>query len=150
MSTQSPNLWPTSARWPTLVKPCATCSASLPGLGSAMVAQQRSMYTLRQREQAVTLEARNAIHQLEQAKLSMAAARIAVDVARKNLQAEERKYELGAQTIFFVLDAQTQLSQAEQELLRAQISYQRAVTAVDRATGALLARNNVQITDAIK
>lgn len=119
-------------------------------LGSAMVAQQRSLYTLRQREQAVTLEARNAIHQLEQAKLSMAAARIAVDVARKNLQAEERKYELGAQTIFFVLDAQTQLSQAEQELLRAQISYQRAVTAVARATGALLERHNVQITDAIR
>jgi len=119
-------------------------------LGSAMVSQQRSLYTLRQREQAVTLEARNAVHQLEQAKLSMAAARIAVDVARKNLQAEERKYELGAQTIFFVLDAQTQLSQAEQELLRAQISYQRAVTAVNRATGALLERNNVQINDAIK
>ncbi len=119
-------------------------------LGSAMVAQQRSLYTLRQNEQAITLEARNAIHQLEQAKLSMAAARIAVDVARKNLQAEERKYELGAQTIFFVLDAQTQLSQAEQELLRAQISYQRAVTAVDRATGTLLEHNNVQISDAIK
>lgn len=116
-------------------------------LGSALVAQQRSLYTLRQREQAITLEARNAIHQLEQAKLSMAAARIAVDVARKNLQAEERKYELGAQTIFFVLDAQTQLSLAEQELLRAQVSYQRAVTAVDRATGALLERHNVQISD---
>jgi len=118
-------------------------------MGSAMVAQQRSLYSLRQREQAITLEARTAIHQLEQAKLSMAAARIAVDVARKNLQAEERKYELGAQTIFFVLDAQTQLSQAEQELLRAQISYQRAVTAVDRATGALLERHNVQISDTL-
>jgi len=116
-------------------------------LGNALVAQRRSLYTQRQREQAIVLEARNAVHQLEQAKLSMAASKIALDVARKNLEAEQRKYELGAQTIFFVLDAQTQLSSAEQELLRAQIGYQRAVTAVDRATGSLLDRHKVQIKE---
>ena len=116
-------------------------------LGNALVAQKRSLYTQRQREQAITLEARNAVHQLEQAKLSMAASRIALDVARKNLEAEQRKYELGAQTIFFVLDAQTQLSAAEQELLRAQIGYQRASVAVDRATGSLLDRHKVQIRE---
>jgi outer membrane protein TolC len=119
-------------------------------LGSALVAQKRSLYTQRQREQAITLEARNAVHQLEQAKLSMAAARIALDLSRKNLEAEQRKYELGAQTIFFVLDAQNQLSQAELDLLRSQISYQRATTAVDRATGLLLSRHNVQIKDLVK
>jgi len=118
-------------------------------LGSAMVSQKRSLYTLRQREQAITLEARNAVHQLEQAKLSMAAARIAVDLARKNLEAEQRKYELGAQTIFFVLDAQNQLSQAEQDLLRSQISYQRAVTAIGRATGTLLVQHSVKISDTL-
>lgn len=116
-------------------------------LGSALVAQKRTLYTQRQREQAITLEARSAVHQLEQAKLSMAASKIALDVARKNLEAEQRKYELGAQTIFFVLDAQTQLSTAEQELLRAQIGYQRAITAVDRATGTLLDRHKVQIKE---
>lgn len=116
-------------------------------LGNALVAQKRSLYTQRQREQAISLEARTAVNQLEQAKLSMAASKIALDVARKNLEAEQRKYELGAQTIFFVLDAQTQLSQAEQELLRAQIGYQRAVTAVDRATGSLLDRHKVQIKE---
>ena len=116
-------------------------------LGNALIAQKRTLYTQRQREQSVTLEARNAVHQLEQAKLSMAAARFALDVARKNLEAEQRKYELGAQTIFFVLDAQTQLSQAEQELLRAQVGYQRAITAVDRATGQLLDRHKIQIKE---
>jgi len=116
-------------------------------LGNALIAQKRSLYTQRQREQAITLEARTAVLQLEQAKLSMAASKIALDVARKNLEAEQRKYELGAQTIFFVLDAQTQLSQAEQELLRAQVGYQRAITAVDRATGSLLDRHKIQIKE---
>jgi hypothetical protein len=35
-------------------------------------------------------------------------------------------------------------------IVRLPIRCQRAVTAVDRATGALLERNNVQITDAIR
>ena len=74
------------------------------------------------------------------------AAKVARDLSEKNLQAEQRKYELGAQTIFFVLDAQTQLSSAEQSLLQAQISYQRALVQVDRVTGQLLARNHIQIS----
>jgi outer membrane protein TolC len=114
-------------------------------LGTARVNQQRSLYTMRQREQSITLEVRNAVHQLEQAKLSMAASRIARDLAQKNLDAEQRKYELGVQTIFFVLDAQTQLATAEQDLLRSQINYRRSVTALDRAIGALLDRNNIRI-----
>lgn len=116
-------------------------------LGSAMISQKRSLYAQRQREQAISLEARNAVHQLEQAKLSMAASRIALDLARKNLEAEQRKYELGAQTIFFVLDAQQQLTQAERDLLSAQVGYQRATTAVHRATGSLLDRHKVQIRE---
>ena len=116
-------------------------------LGNAMVAKRRSLYQLRQREQAVMLEVRNAVHQLELAKLSMAASRIARDLAQKNLEAEQRKFELGVQTIFFVLEAQTQLAQAELSLLQSEISYQRALTAVDRATAALFERHQVRITD---
>ena len=53
------------------------------------------------------------------------------------------------QTIFFVLDAQTQLAQAEASLVQAQISYRRATTALDRATGELLSRHKVQIAATI-
>ena len=55
----------------------------------------------------------NAVHQLEQAKLSLEAAKIACDLAEKALHADQRKYELGAGQIFLVLEAQTDLSQAE-------------------------------------
>ena len=94
----------------------------------------------------MTLEIRNAIHQLEQSKLSIAASRIARDLTQKNLEAEQRKYELGTQTLFFVLDAQTQLVQAELSLVQAQLGYQRAVAAVQTATGELLEQHRVQIT----
>jgi outer membrane protein TolC len=68
-----------------------------------------------------------------------------LDLAEKTLAAEQRKYELGAETIFFVLDAQTKLAQAELDLLQAQVSYKMALTAVDHATGGLLGPYQVQI-----
>jgi outer membrane protein len=115
-------------------------------LGTALASQRRSLYQQRQRQQAIVQDVRNAANQLEQAKLSIAAAKLNRDLSQKNLEAEQRKYELGAEPIFFVLDAQTQLAQAEQSLVQAEIGYQRAITAVDHATGELLAHHRVQLS----
>jgi len=117
-------------------------------LGNALVNKRRSLYSMRQLEQSINLEVRNAANQLEQTKLSMTAAKVARDLAQKTLEAEQRKYELGATQIFFVLDAQTQLAQAEVSYLQSQISYHRAVTDLDRATGRLLESHRVQIEEA--
>jgi outer membrane protein TolC len=57
----------------------------------------------------------------------MAASKEAVDLARKTMAAEQRKYELGQGQIFLVLEAQTELAAAEQGRLQAEISYQLAV-----------------------
>ncbi len=116
-------------------------------LGTALVNRTRALYQTRQRTQAITLEIRNALNQVEGAKMAIDAARTLLDLSRKNLAAEQRKYELGVQTIFFVLDAQTQLAQAEASLVQAQISYRRATTALDRATGELLSRHKVEIAN---
>jgi outer membrane protein TolC len=115
-------------------------------LGTALVAKRRNLYQLRSLEQAITLEVRNAVHQLEQSKLTMSASRISRDLTQKNLEAEQRKYELGTQPLFFVLDAQNQLVQAELTLVQSQIGYQRALAAVETATGELLEKHRVQIT----
>jgi len=93
---------------------------------------------------------RNAVHQLEVSKLSLAAAADALDLAKKTLAADQRKYELGAETIFFVLDAQSTVQQAEQSYLQAQIGYQLAIAQLDHATGNLLEHNRVLIADSIR
>jgi outer membrane protein len=107
-------------------------------LGNTLVSRHRDLYSAQEVREQVMLDVSNSVHQLEQAKLTLAAGKTALDLAQKALVAEQRKYELGAQTIFFVLDAQTRLAQAESNLLQAQISYRIAVTAVDHATGGLL------------
>jgi outer membrane protein len=116
-------------------------------LGNALVSKRRSLYQMRRQEQALWLDVRNSVHQFEQAKLSMQAAKIARDLAQKTLEAEQRKYELGASQIFFVLDAQTQLQLAELSLVQAEVSYQESVAALDHATGTLLEKHNVKIED---
>lgn len=116
-------------------------------LGSALASRHRDVYSAQQVQEQVMLDVTNSIHQLELAKLTLAAGKTALDLAQKALTAEQRKYELGAQTIFFVLDAQTRLAQAESNLLQAQITYQIAVAAVDHATGGLLQPYHVQVAE---
>jgi HAE1 family hydrophobic/amphiphilic exporter-1 len=118
-------------------------SAAAADLGTALVSKRRSIYQMRGLQQTIVTEVKNAVHDLEQAELVITAAQESRDLAAKNLAAEERKYQLGAQTIFFVLDAQNQLSQAEQSLVQAQISYQKALAGVDHSTGSLLAKHKM-------
>jgi outer membrane protein len=116
-------------------------------LGNALVSRRRDLYSEQQLREQITLETANAVHNLEQAKISITASKEAVDLAQKNTAAEQRKYELGSGTIFLVLEAQTELATAEQTLLQAQVGYQLAVTAIDHATGDLLVPYHVQITE---
>ena len=116
-------------------------------LADALVSRSRDQYQQRRTNQSISLEVANAVHSLEQTKLSMEAAKIAKDLAEETLHADERKYELGAETVFFVLDAQNQLTQAEQSLIQAQVNYQLAVAQLDHATGDLLDHHHVQVLE---
>jgi len=116
-------------------------------MGSALVSRRSDLYGERQLREQVMLDVSNAVHQLEQAKLSIAAGKEAVDLAQKSMAAEQRKYELGQGTIFLVLEAQTELAAAQQSLLQAEVGYQVAVAGVDHATGGLLEPYHVQIAE---
>jgi outer membrane protein TolC len=120
-------------------------SAAQADLGAALVSKRRDLYQMRGLEQSVAVQVKNAVHDLELAELVMAAAKNSRELAEKNLAAEERKYQLGAQTIFFVLDAQNQLSQAELSLVQAQIAYQKALAELDHAEGTLLEKHQVSV-----
>jgi outer membrane protein len=117
-------------------------------LADADVRREQTLYQIRRTREQVRLDVVNAISVLDQSKLSMAAAQEARDLAEKNVEAQQRKYLLGSTTVYFVLQAQTELAQAEQSLVQAQVSYQLAEIAVDHATGALLDQYQVQITQA--
>ena len=119
-------------------------------MGTALVGRRNDLYSQRQIQEQVTLDVSNAVHQLEQAKLTIVAGKDALDLAKKTMVAEQRKYELGSGTIFLVLEGQTEVAAAEQSLLQAEIGYQLAVAAVDHSTGELLEPYHVQIAELTK
>lgn len=119
-------------------------------LGNALVSKTRDLYSSRQVQELITRQVRDAVNQLNETKLTLAAAENSFDLAKKTLVAEQRKYELGAETNFYVLDAQERLAQAELALLQAQISYQLAVAAVHHASADLISPYHLQIEAASK
>jgi len=116
-------------------------------LGSALVSRGNDLYNERLLREQVMIDVRNAVHQLEQSKLSIVAGKEALDLAKKTMASEQRKYELGSGTIFLVLEAQTEVAAGEQSLLQAEVGYQLAIASVDRATGELLEPYHVQIAE---
>ncbi len=116
-------------------------------LGSALVSRTRDLNTGGQIREQITREVHDAVEQLEEARMALAAGTTSYDLAQKTLSSEQRKFELGAETNFYVLDAQTKLAQAELTLLQTQVSYRLALAAVGHSTGDLLSPYHVQITD---
>jgi outer membrane protein len=107
-------------------------------LADSLVNKVRDQYTERQVEQQITLDVRQAIDSLELADASIDAAKQARDLAQKNVEAEQQKYELGSITAFEVLDSQSRLASAESALLNAYVGYQQAYISYQRATAVLL------------
>ncbi len=116
-------------------------------LGSALVSRAHDQYADGQTREQIAREVHDAIHQLDEAREALTAGAVSFDLAQKSLASEQRKYELGAETNFFVLDAQTKLAQAELTLLQTQINYRLALAAVDHSTEGLLSSYHVQISE---
>jgi len=115
-------------------------------LGNAMVSRTHDLYSSGQVREQITREVHDAIHQLDEAREALAAGTVSFELAQKTLTSEQRKYELGAETNYFVLDAQTRLAQAELILLQTQVNYRIALAAVGHSTGDLLSPYHVQIS----
>ena len=119
-------------------------------LGSALVSRTHDLYYGGQIREQITREVRNATHQLDEARQALTAGTTSFELAQKTLASEQRKFELGAETNFFVLDAQTRLAQAELTLLQTQVNYRIALAAVGHSTGDLLTPYRVKIAERSK
>ncbi|HEX4137194.1 MAG TPA: TolC family protein [Bryobacteraceae bacterium] len=107
-------------------------------LADALVSRTRDHYTERQVEQQIIQDVRQALTSIDLANASIQSATLTRDLAQKNVDAEQQKYELGTITAFEVLDSQTRLATAESSLLNAFVGYQEAYVSYQRATWTLL------------
>jgi outer membrane protein len=113
-------------------------SAGEASLANALVAQTTAAYQERDERQQITQEVRLADTQLRMAVVVVRSAISARNLAQQNVAAEQQKYQLGSITVFELLQAQVQLSNAKLTLLGAYTAYQQARIAYERATWTLL------------
>ena len=95
--------------------------------------------------QLIATQVRDAYNQIEMNGARIEAAQTARELAERRLDAEERKFRLGASAIRFVLDEQQNVTQAQTNEIRALVDYVKAIVNYDRAIGRTLERNNIQI-----
>jgi outer membrane protein TolC len=112
--------------------------AAAANYADATVQKKLDALRLRQGEQNTRLEVLNAISQVENSRASVDLAKISADLAQKSVEAEQKKYDLGVSTLFFLLDQQNRLTQAQSDLVNNSVQYRRNLLNLLQRTGTLL------------
>jgi outer membrane protein TolC len=108
---------------------------------------RRAETQLRQVEQQVILEVRQAARNLEASQEGIQSAERASDAAEEQLRAERIRHEYGESTPFDVLQREEQLVDREVERIEAYRAYRSSAVALDRAQGTILRNRNIQIEE---
>ncbi len=117
---------------------------------SAQAEYSRAMATKQSTEarrtalaQAIALEVRNAHSAVEMNRARIAAAEKARELAERQLDAEQKKFQLGSGQIRFVLQEQTNLTAAQTSEIQSLVNYTKALVDFDRSIGRTLKQNNI-------
>jgi outer membrane protein TolC len=133
----------------TLTIPIRNRSAQADQIQAQLEYRQAQM-RLQQLENQVRIEVRNAQYSVQQNRAAVESAQAAVELARQSLDAEQKKYSLGASTTTLVLQAQRDQAQAQSNMVAATANYQKSRVELDRATGSTLDHNGILMDDAVK
>jgi outer membrane protein len=95
--------------------------------------------------QQIALEVRNTHSQVEMNRARIAAAERALELANMQLEAEQKKFQLGTSQLRFVLQEQQNVTAAQTSQIQALVNYAKAVVDYDKAVGRALRKNNIEI-----
>jgi outer membrane protein TolC len=111
---------------------------------------KQSQIRVQQLQNQARLEVEDALIAMRRSRASYDAAVEARNYQQESLDAERTKFEVGASTVFFVNQYESQLVQAKSAEVVAKSAYVKAKAALQRATGTILGDNNVSIDAAVK
>jgi len=106
---------------------------------------EQSSLSLRQLQETVTLEIKQAVSNLQTDLKSIDATRIARELAEENLRNQKARYDVGLATTKDLLDYQDQLTQARFREINALTRYNTDLAEMRRVEGSLLSARNVLI-----
>ncbi len=120
-------------------------SAADAAYARAQLQTQQVQAQLRQLELQVATEVTNAVIQIAAIARRIEAASAARELAEEQLAAEQSRFEAGLSTNFFVVQAQRDLSAAQDTELRAILDQQKALIELDRVQRTSLSQAGIQI-----
>jgi len=136
--------YPTYQAGLTLTLPIKSRTASA-NMAIAEVQKKTDALNLRNQQQNIRLNVLHAVTSLEGAKEQLALAKVQEDFAKKNLDAENLKYQLGTDINQNVIFAQQALAQAELAVVNNQIAVRMSVLNLLTQTGELLDERGIVV-----
>ena len=127
--------------------PIRNRSAQADQIRSELEYRQAQM-RLQQLQNQIVIEVRNAQFALQQNRARVVAAQEARRLASESLDAEQKKYALGASTNTLVLQAQRDLATSESALVQAQSAYEKSRVELDRSVGRTIETAGISMDDA--
>ena len=112
-------------------------------MAQARANERSSQLSLKDKELEILLDVRRAIRNVDAAEKGVEASKKTRLFREKDLDAEQKKFENGMSTNFLVLSKQNDLDSARSSELQAQITYAKAVTALEQTVGNLLEARNL-------
>jgi len=138
------NTWSIGA---TLTLPIYNRSAKASAARSE-ISQRQALTQYEQRRQQVTYDVRQQVRNIQNLVEQVTNATLSRDLADRQLQAEQRKFEVGTSTNFNVLQFQNQFSSAQLNEVQAIINLQTAIAQLELTKGTLLQYFGVRLGDA--
>lgn len=105
---------------------------------------------LQRQENQIRVDVRNALIAVQQTRAVYQAATKTRVFREQTLDAEQKKFALGASTIFNVIQVQRDLVQAQSTDVSALADYSKARVQLDTAVGRVLERNNISVEEAFR
>jgi len=115
---------------------------------TALLQERQYRVQLQQKINQAQQDVRNAVIAVTQARAQIDAAREATELSKETLNGEQRKFQLGESTPFLVIQAERDLAAQEGAEALARSAYAKALTQYDQATGTILEKFNVEISEA--
>jgi outer membrane protein TolC len=117
---------------------------------TSLLELRQNQLNLRKNMNQVTVDVQNAVIGLQQARVRYDAASKARELQEQTLAADQRRYTLGAATVFQVVQDQRDLATSQSSEVQAMANYTHARISFDQALGTTLDVNHISLDEAIR
>ena len=114
----------------------------------ALIEQRQLRVDLQRKTNLAQQDVRNAVIAVTQAKAQIDAAVAATELSKETWDGEQKKFQLGESTPFLVIQAERDFAAQEATEAQARDAYAKALTQYATATGTILEKFNVEISEA--